>query len=150
MPAGSVALLPYTELVVASTTAAATANSATLDARWSQLDDIRLILDCTAASGTSPTLDVAFQITPDDGTTFYSIMRFAQVTAVAIRQLEFSTRRHAGQAASEAAVADTGGALAVNGVLSKKVRFRWTITATTPSFTFRIWVVGRQSSGGLY
>ena len=150
MPAGSVALLPYVEVAVSSAARTATGNSGTLDARWSQLDDIRLILDCTAASGTSPTLDVALQITPDDGTTWFSIQRFAQVTAAATRQLEFSTRRHAGQAASEAAVASTGGALAVNGVLSKKVRFIWTIAATTPSFTFAIYVVGRQSSGGLY
>lgn len=146
----NVALMPYGAIVLASSTQTATANSANIDARWSQLPDIRLILDCTAASGTSPTLDVALQITPDGGTTFFSIQRFAQVTAVATRQLEFSTTRHAGQAASEAAVADTGGALAVNGILSKIVRFRWTITATTPSFTFVIYLVGRQAGSGSY
>ena len=147
---GSVTLLPYVEVVVASAARTATGNSGTLDARWTQLDDIRLILNCTAASGTSPTLDVALQITPDDGTTWFSIQRFAQVTGVAARQLEFSTRRHAGQAASEAAVASTGGALAVNGVLSKKVRLIWTIAATTPSFTFAIYVVGNQAAVGSY
>ena len=146
----NVALLPYEAIVLASATQTATANSATIDARWSQLPDIRLFLDCTAASGTSPTLDVALQITPDGGTTFFSIMRFAQITVAATRQLEFSTFRHAGQAASEAAVADTGGALAVNGILSKQVRFRWTIAATTPSFTFAIYLVGGQAGSGSY
>jgi len=146
----NVALLPYAAVVLASATQTATGNSANIDARWSQLPDIRLILDVTAASGTSPTLDVALQVTPDGGTTFFTVQRFAQATAVTARQLEFSTFRHAGQAASEAIVADTGGALAVNGILSKIVRFRWTITATTPSFTFAIYLVGGQAGSGSY
>ncbi len=147
---GTAALMPYTATVVASTTAAATGNSGTIDAVWSVLPDLRLILDVTAASGTTPTLDVALQITPDLGTTWFPILRFAQQTAVAARQLEFSVRREAGQAASEAVVAATGGALAVNGVLSKNVRVLWTIGGTNPSFTFAVYVFGRQLSASPY
>jgi len=122
---------------VASAARTATGNSGALYLQHA--NSHLFILDATTVTGTSPTADVAIQVTHDNGTTFYSVLRFAQVTAAAKRYLRIQGGHMGqGEAGAEGAIADTGGALANNVVLSKKVRFIWTIGGTNPSFTFAI------------
>lgn len=71
----------------------------------------RLFLNVTAASGTSPTLNVTIQ-TSNDGSTWRSAGTFTQATAVSSQRATFNIDRY--------------------------VRATWTIAGTTPSFTFSI------------
>lgn len=72
----------------------------------------RLLLDVTAASGTTPTLDVTLQ-TSSDNATWATVGTFAQKTAVSSERKAFSG-------------------------LDRFVRVIWTIAGTTPSFTFSV------------
>lgn len=71
----------------------------------------RLKLDVTAASGTSPTLNVTIQ-TSRDGVTWYTAGTFPQATAVSNESKVFAVDRF--------------------------VRASWAIAGTSPSFTFSI------------
>lgn len=70
---------------------------------------LSLSLVVSAASGTTPTLDVTVQ-TSRNGSTWYSAGAFAQVTAAGTQRKTFALDRY--------------------------VRLQWTIGGTTPSFTF--------------
>jgi hypothetical protein len=98
----------------ASAARTATANSDAFDVG----DSTSLVayLSVTAASGTSPTLDVKFQDSPDGGTTWFDIagLAFTQATG-ATAEVKVATR-----------------------VYSKTVRCVATIAGTTPSFTFSV------------
>lgn len=71
----------------------------------------RLLMDVTAASGTSPTLNVTVE-TSHDGTTWRSAGTFTQATAVGQQRAAFNIDRF--------------------------VRASWTIGGTSPSFTLSI------------
>lgn len=79
---------------------------------------LRAQLDVTAASGTSPTLNVVIEDTLD-GTTWNAVGTFAQKTAAG-REVINATTPFAG-----------------------RLRVRWTIAGTTPSFTFSVVVVSQ-------
>lgn len=95
---------------VASAARTATANGTAFDT--SDVDEITATLTVTAASGTTPTLDVTLETTAD-GTNYYTVGSFAQKTT----------------SATEAKVFTGLGSLS---------RWKWTISGTTPSFTFAI------------
>jgi len=105
-------------------------------------------LQVTAASGTSPTLDMAIQVTPDNGTTFYTAARFAQMTGVAIRRLQIQPMMGRGEAGTESVIADTGGALNANTIITRKIKYKATIAGTNPSFTYTLWVLVVSRSSG--
>ena len=71
----------------------------------------RLTLNITAASGTSPTLNVTVQ-TSHDGVTWRSAGSFTQATGVSVQRATFNIDRF--------------------------VRATWTVGGTTPSFTFSL------------
>jgi hypothetical protein len=70
---------------------------------------LALVLAITAATGTTPTLDVTVQ-TSRDGSTWYTAGTFTQATATGTQRKVFALDRY--------------------------VRVIWTIGGTTPSFTF--------------
>lgn len=74
------------------------------------ITDIEGTLSITAASGTSPTLDVRLETTVD-GTNYYTVGSFAQKTTTSTEAKAF-------------------------GPLGNTARWAWTIGGTTPSFTF--------------
>lgn len=78
-----------------------------------------LVLDVTAASGTGPSLTVNVQ-TSDDNTSWRTLQSFTAVTAAPANQ-------H----------------LSVGG-MDRYLRFSWTITGTTPSFTFSVGQLGGE------
>lgn len=73
---------------------------------------IRAQLDVTAVSGSSPTLDVVLEET-FDGTNWSTVKTFAQMTA-------------------------PGRGIVSTSDFTNRLRIRWTITGTTPSFTFSV------------
>jgi len=77
------------------------------------IDSINATLVITAASGTTPTLDLVLQTTAD-GTNYYTAGTFAQQTTTQT------------------------GLARVFGDLGDLSRWQWTIAGTTPSFTFRV------------
>ncbi len=109
------------------------------------------ILDTGTATGTSPTLDVAFQHSPDGGTHWYTFAKFAQVTAAGQRSLIFTPSVALAQAASEAAIANTGSAVAINTpIVYSAVRVLATVGGTTPSFaTINLFVICQPAGSGL-
>jgi hypothetical protein len=72
---------------------------------------LRVQLNVTAASGTTPTLNVIVEDT-FDGTTFNQIGAFAQKTTVSREVINITTP------------------------FTDRIRVTWTIAGTTPSFTF--------------
>ncbi len=107
---------------------------------------IQFILDATTVTGTSPTLDVVYQISRDEGTTWYGVARHAQVTAAASKfmTIPLTTYPSLGVTLTSAnfdvaAVAATGGTLVT--VLNTPpgfMRALWTIGGTNPNFNFTI------------
>lgn len=99
---------------------ASAARTASVDSDWFFIDDAETLvcfLKVTAHAGTSPTLDVKFQDSPDKSTDFdVAGASFTQVTASPSTQAATSTRKPA-----------------------RWVRCRVTIGGTSPSFTFAVW-----------
>jgi hypothetical protein len=78
---------------------------------------LRFQLNVTAASGTSPTLDVVVEDTLD-GTNWNTVGTFAQRTAAGRQVIDITSP------------------------FSGRLRVRWTIGGTSPSFTFSVVGVG--------
>lgn len=83
---------------------------------WSKF---RAQLNVSAASGTTPTLDVVIEDTFDGGTTWNTVGAFTQKTATGAQALD------------------------VTGLFTDQLRIRWTVGGTTPSFTFDVKLYGR-------
>lgn len=91
----------------------ATANGTTQVANSGDAEAMRIQLAVTAASGTTPTLDVVIEDSLD-GTNWNTIGTFTQKTTTSREVINITTP------------------------FADKVRARWTIAGTTPSFTFAI------------
>lgn len=101
--------------VVASAARTATGTSAAVDTR-SAAARLNILVDVTAASGTTPTLDVTVEWSFDGGTTWAvsdPADSFTQLTAAAVRAKQFNIK-------------------------APTYRLRWTIAGATPSFTFSV------------
>jgi hypothetical protein len=148
-------MIPNTvKVIVPSNTVTATGNSAAFSLPLA--DSYAIFLVATAASGTTPTLDVVLQTSPDGGTTWLNLpLRFAQLTTAGQSFIRFQPTLGLGEAASAGVVAGTGGALALNtpfiGSVNTTVlgasqqiptmRFAATVAGTTPSFTYTAYVI---------
>ncbi len=107
------------------------------------------ILEVLTDSGTSPTIDVALQISPDCATiagtnaTWWTVSRFAQITTSDTRLIKVhSNGPIGGQAAAVATIADTGGVLETNFVVTPFMRALFTIGGTNPAFaTAKLWCI---------
>lgn len=107
--------------VVSAARTAAAGNSGAL-AGYGYATTLRVQLAATAASGTTPTLDVVIEDSLD-GVNWWPIGTFTQLTAAGQQVINITTP-----------FADT-------------VRVRWTIGGTTPSFTFSVtWVTDRPGN----
>jgi hypothetical protein len=102
---------------VASSARTTSSNSGTLPGfgDWSRF---RAQLAVTAASGTTPTLDVVIEDSLD-GTNWNTVATFTQKTAAGVQAVD------------------------VTGLFGDQLRVRWTVGGTTPSFTFAVLLYGR-------
>lgn len=112
MPRRNRAAPGTTDTVVASAARTASGNSGPSHG-WGSTEKLRAQLDVTAASGTSPTLDVVIEDTVD-GTNWNVIGTFTQRTAAGRQVID------------------------VAGFFTDQLRVRWTVAGTTPSFTFSV------------
>lgn len=97
-------------------------DSGTLEG-FGDVSALRAQLDVTAASGTTPTLDVVIEDTLD-GTNWNTIATFAQKTAVGVEVINAHPEK------AESATFQP--------LFARRWRIRWTIGGTTPSFTFSV------------
>lgn len=103
------------KVVVASAARTASGNSGALGG-YGQETKMRAAISVTAASGTSPTLDVVVEDTLD-GTNWFTVGTFTQKTAAGTQVVN------------------------VESPFSDTLRVRWTVGGTSPSFTFEVrWV----------
>lgn len=90
------------------------------------IETINVFVNATAASGTSPSLVVSLEVSPDGGTTWYESAAAAALTA-------------AGTGSFKASIYDA------STVLTPLYRIKWAITGTTPSFTFEVLTLTTRS-----
>lgn len=102
---------PRPDATLASTTQTASGTGAAFDTDDAQ--SLKAFLTVSAASGTSPTLDVRLETTIDAGATWRTVGSLAQIASAGSRN-------------------------GVLGPLGDRCRWAWTIAGTTPSFTFTI------------
>ena len=105
-----------TEAILASTVATATGVGAAVSSGYAGADSLTFQLDVTAASGTTPTLDVLVQDSTD-GVNFFTLATFAQAVTIAhtVQRVNMSTNKPL-----------------------DKLRVSYTIGGGTPSFTFSV------------
>lgn len=114
MPRTDIMAPGFTETLVASAARTASGNSGA-STGWGAATTLRAQLNVTATSGTTPTLDVVLEDSLD-GTNWNTIGTFTQATAVARQAINVTTP------------------------FAERVRARWTVGGTTPSFTFDLLV----------
>jgi len=129
---------PIIKTIIASNTVTATGASAAFSIGLA--DAYTFILNVSAASGTTPTFDAVYQTSLDGGTTYVNIpWRHTQITAAGTNFLTVRLGLGIGEVGAESAVAATGGTLAKPAVVDvAHMKLAYTITATTPSFTFSL------------
>lgn len=111
------------ETPVASAARTATGDSGSLGPNYGSASTLRAQLNVTAASGTSPTLNVLIEDSVDEGATWNTVGTFAQRTAAGREVLN------------------------ITGLFGDTLRVSWTIGGTTPSFTFAVdWVAQSPNS----
>lgn len=103
-----------TSTVVASAARTVSGDTGALEG-WGAVSTLRAQLDVTAASGTTPTLDVVIEDTLD-GVAWNTVAAFAQKVGVGREVLNVTTP------------------------FADRLRVRWTIGGTTPSVTFSVLV----------
>lgn len=131
---------------LASAARTTTANSGAIQIPEGASSIMFLVETTTTPSGTSPTLDLAIQISPDAGTTWLGVSRFAQITSKTSRFLiqPFVGQNVVGtEGVTEAnwemaTAAATGGALVQPSVVPAQMRVLATIGGTNPSLTFYV------------
>jgi hypothetical protein len=103
------------------------------------MENLLVRLSVTAASGTSPTLDVYFQQSLDGGSTWVDVAHYPQVTGT------LSSPHYLNLAVGASNVISSGvgdGTIAANSLgtslVSNVWRIRWVIGGTSPSFTFAV------------
>jgi hypothetical protein len=103
-------------------------------------DAAQFQLNAQTVSGTSPTLDVWLQW--NDGTLWWDILHFTQVTTTGKQAALWSRRVSDGTAGTD--IISTGDAVLAAGkvinapIASSTFRAKWTIGGTSPSFAFSI------------
>lgn len=111
----------YAEDTVVASAARTTSDQSAANDGFGGADTLRCQLNVTAASGTTPTLDVVVEYSVD-GSNWNTIGTFAQKVTTGREVINVTTP------------------------FAKNVRVRWTIGGTTPSFTFAV-IVASQSPG---
>lgn len=115
MPVGSPSGITerYAEDVLAASAARTVTGDSGVLSGYGGASTLRLQLDVTAASGTTPTLDVVVEDTLD-GTNWNTVGTFAQKTAAGREVVNVTTP------------------------FADRIRVRWTVGGTIPSFTFSV------------
>lgn len=132
-------LRSYAKEIVASAARTADGNSGALKLPRGKTYGLTVVV--SAASGTSPTMDLYVQASNDGGTTFRSVSKFAQITAALAapsgRRLVFGHSGYLVGADEDTMAAGTNAAIS-QFPLTRDYRILWDIGGTNPSFTFSV------------
>lgn len=120
MPLTNLRITGQRELLVASAARSTSSDSGALGGYGPVVQGV-VQLNVTAATGTTPTLDVKIEDSVD-GTNWNTVQAFTQVT-IAGRSV-----------------------IRINTPFSDLLRVTWTIAGTTPSFTFDVWAYFESGS----
>ena len=133
--------LQRVELVSTGTAITATGNSTPTLPFFADIRGGLVELNVTAASGTTPTLDVYLQTSLDGGNTWYDAVHFPQqTTTTAANTSNFMTvslddaGRAIGNIGNKTIAANTIGVPLMGGIM----RVAYTVGGTTPSFNFYV------------
>ena len=142
---------------IVTTALAASGVSATFALPNDALDGCFVASVSATFSGTTPKLDISLETSPDGGTTFFCVGRFLQITAASvINRLVMSFNASGQNTASVTTGANGGNNAVITGsqtnlslcsgcpIVPAKMRFRFTVTATTPSLTFTMYGWGNR------
>ena len=142
-------LQPLMKSVIASTAYTTTTTSAAF--AIGVADTYDLIFNCTAATGTSPTVDPVLQTSVDGGTTYVNLpLRCTQITAAGVRHLVFRLGLGLNEVALENSAADTGGTLAKNCVFDPNfMKVKFTVGGTNPSVTIQVFLAAVPAASQL-
>jgi len=128
-----------TRQLVPSAARTSSGNSGAIIINDADIENLLIRLSVTAASGTSPTLDIFFQQSLDGGSTWVDVARFPQVTA-ALSNPHYLSLSVGADNRIASSVGD--GTIAANSIgtalVSSFWRIRWNIGGTSPSFTFAV------------
>lgn len=130
-------LTPKTLLASAARTTSG--NSGAITFADAKFDDLIIEVDVSAASGTTPTLDIYVQQTLD-GTNYVDVAHLTQITAVLTNKARLVVKRGNFTDGVKEGVGDAtvaAGALGL-ALLTTNGRIKWVIGGTTPSFTFSV------------
>jgi hypothetical protein len=145
MPQNFIQLNPQKLKTAAAEAATATSTAANIGlADW-----YTLVINVTAVTGTSPTLDCVAQASIDNGTTFVNLpIRSAQITAAGVHFFSFRQGLAGGEVGfNQAGVADTGGALVKDVLFDPRAfKVKSTIAGTNPAFTYTLTVFAMPRS----
>lgn len=150
MPSGN---LQQPTIKVIQASAAQTATTQTTKFTLPLSDAYTFYVNATAVTGTSPTLDICWQTSTDNGTTWVNVpWRHTQITAAGVTFLTVRLGLGIGEVGAEGAVALTGGTLTKPAVVDvNNCRLSYTIGGTSPSFTFTYtaFALAKGSQAGL-
>lgn len=130
---GSLPISPNPTRIVAQPSGAQTVSGNTGAINVGSFAELLLVFNITAVSGTTPSMTLGVDFSPDGGTTWVTGPSLAAQTAAAIVAMALG-RGVSGSAGSVTSFAMPFG---------DTIRIRWTITGTTPSFTFAALAVGK-------
>lgn len=118
-------------------TAATTSSTTSFQIPQNDFDMVLLKLTCQALTGTTPTLDVYVQTTPDGGTTFRDSVHFTQIVASGATEYWASVPNSDffSGAVGDATIAANAQGLPL---ISRLVRVKYVIGGTTPSAEFTL------------
>lgn len=126
---------PLQNYTLWSDTVTATGNGTAVVLPYHDFDSAVLELGVSAASGTTPTLDVYVQTSLDGGTNWLDMVHFTQLTTTTTDSLfavlSLDSARHVGVVGSKTITAGNMGVP----MLAPIMRVAYTVGGTTPSFT---------------
>lgn len=130
-------------------TIAATTTSSSFAIGKAKNDVYTMVVNTTAASGTTPTMDIVVQSSPDKGTTYINLpLRTAQITAVTNSNFTFRRGFPSIAGVTNLVTADTGGALVKDCVFDPDyMKIKATVGGTNPSFTVTVYFLADPLSG---
>lgn len=142
-------LKTWSNAVATYTATAATVTSSAFSIPQSKDGVYTAILNITAATGTSETLDVVLQSSPDKGTTYINLpLRFTQITTSATNiNLTFRNGFPSIAGAGNVATAATGGLLCKDCVFDPDyMKVLATIGGTNPAYTGKVYITCKIGS----
>lgn len=145
------------------TLAAVTASGTTTATAWPEdLLDICLTVTTGTWTGTTPKMDLSLETSPDNGTTYFTVGRFLQLTATGVtNRLVLAFNAGNGNTASTTTNAGGGNNAVITStqtnlslcsgcpIVPAFMRFRYVLTATTPVLTATIWGWGNRLGKGI-